>query len=87
MALRATSRWGDNSQEQHSPEEAARILEHAMQSLDPLCRALFVLRDIEQMSIEDAGFALGLSPSVAKHRLLRARLQLGDAAPAPRLKG
>jgi RNA polymerase sigma-70 factor (ECF subfamily) len=78
LILHEISPWGDNNEGRFSEEETTRILESAMQSLDPLHRAVFVLRDIEQMSMEDTAIALGLSPSAAKHRLLRARLRLGE---------
>ena len=66
--------WRDNQMER---EELSRRLQDAMYGLDPFCRAVFVLRDIEQMSIEDTALAVSLSVPVVKRRLLRARLQLG----------
>ena len=70
------SPWGDDHFERHSPEELIRKLENALQDLDPLCRAVFALRDIEQVSIEDTALAVGLFVPIVKRRLLRARLQL-----------
>jgi RNA polymerase sigma-70 factor, ECF subfamily len=54
------------------------ILDEAVQSLKPAYRTVFILRDIEEMSIEETAQALNLSISAVKSRLLRARLQLRD---------
>ncbi len=77
-AVREISPWEDNYQERYSREELASILEDAAQVLDPWCRAVFLLRDIEQFSIEDTAFALGVSIPVVKDRLLSARLELRE---------
>jgi RNA polymerase sigma-70 factor (ECF subfamily) len=42
-------------------------------------RVVLVLRDIEQLSTEEAAAALGLGVSTLKSRLLRARLMLREA--------
>jgi RNA polymerase sigma-70 factor, ECF subfamily len=70
--------WDQNPEESYSREELARILDEAVQSLKPAYRTVFVLRDIEELSIEETAEALGLSISAVKSRLLRARLQLRD---------
>lgn len=70
--------WDQNPEETYSREELARILDEAIQSLKPAYRTVFVLRDIEELSIEETAEALGLSISAVKSRLLRARLQLRD---------
>jgi len=67
--------WGDNH---HSPEQTAQILEHAMWSLDPICRAVFVLRDIEEIPAEQTALALNRSVPALEACLLRARLQLRE---------
>ena len=48
------------------------------ESLEPLYRSVFVLRDIEELSTEETAEALGLSVPAVKSRLLRARLQLRE---------
>lgn len=53
-------------------------LEKAMQQLSPALRVVFVLRDIEGLSIEDTADTLGVSQQVVKTRLLRARLKLRE---------
>ncbi|HEY7209488.1 MAG TPA: RNA polymerase sigma factor [Bryobacteraceae bacterium] len=70
--------WDDNPEDVYSREELTEILDEAVQSLKPAYRTVFVLRDIEELSIEETAEALGLSISAVKSRLLRARLQLRE---------
>ncbi|HEX4232081.1 MAG TPA: RNA polymerase sigma factor [Bryobacteraceae bacterium] len=70
--------WEDNPEQKYSREEMASILDQAVQSLKPAYRTVFILRDIEEMSIEETAEALSLSISAVKSRLLRARLQLRE---------
>jgi len=46
--------------------------------LQPALSLVFVLRDIEGMSTEQASAALEISQAAVKTRLMRARLQLRD---------
>ncbi len=65
-------------------------IERALQELDDKYRLVFVLRDIEGLSVRETAAALELTESTVKVRLLRARLALrerltlkfGDAAQA-----
>jgi DNA-directed RNA polymerase specialized sigma24 family protein len=75
MVIHEISVWGDNH---HSPEQTAEILEQAMWSLDPICRAVFVLRDIEGIPAEQTALALNRSIPALQACLLRARLQLRE---------
>ncbi len=70
--------WDQNPEDSYSREELGRILDEAIQSLKPAYRTVFILRDIEEMSIEETAEALGLSISAVKSRLFRARLQLRE---------
>ena len=70
--------WDENPEEKYSREELAEILDEAVQGLKPAYRTVFVLRDIEELSIEETAEALKLSISAVKSRLLRARLQLRE---------
>ena len=70
--------WDQNPEESYSREELGRILDEAIQTLKPAYRTVFILRDIEELSIEETAETLGLSISAVKSRLLRARLQLRD---------
>jgi RNA polymerase sigma-70 factor, ECF subfamily len=55
-------------------------------SLGQIYREVFVLRDMEQLSIEETAKALGISIAAVKTRLSRARLMLRDLL-APGLGG
>ena len=76
--IREIAVWDENPEETYSRDELAQILDQAIQSLKPTYRTVFVLRDIEGLSIEETAEALGLSISAVKSRLLRARLQLRE---------
>jgi RNA polymerase sigma-70 factor (ECF subfamily) len=76
--VREIAAWGENPEQQLSREELGGILDSAIQSLEPLYRSVFVLRDIEELSTEETAEALGLSVPAVKSRLLRARLQLRE---------
>jgi RNA polymerase sigma-70 factor, ECF subfamily len=56
--------------------ESRRFLDQAIQNLPETLRVVFVMRDIEGLSIQDTAETLGLSESNVKTRLLRARLRL-----------
>jgi RNA polymerase sigma-70 factor (ECF subfamily) len=76
--VREIAVWDENPEMQYSREEMHAILDEAVQSLKPAYRTVFILRDIEEMSIEETAEALNLSISAVKSRLLRARLQLRE---------
>ena len=78
VVIREIFAWGDNYQDRHSPEQTADILEQAMWSLDPMCRAVFVLRDIEEVPVEQTARALNRSVAAVEVCHLRARLQLRE---------
>ena len=58
--------------------EARNALEAAIQTLPERLRVVFLLRDIEGLSIQETMEALGLSDTAVKSRLLRARLYLRE---------
>ncbi len=60
-----------------SAEGRAR-LEAAIRLLPETLRVVFLLRDIEGLSIQETSQALGLSETAVKTRLLRARLRLRE---------
>ena len=70
--------WDENPEETYSREELGELLDDAVKSLKPAYRTVFILRDIEELSIEETAEALKLSISAVKSRLLRARLQLRE---------
>ena len=58
--------------------EARQALDRAVQSLSENLRIVFLLRDIEGLSIQETSQALGLTETSVKTRLLRARLRLRE---------
>src|SRR6476620_9420243 len=76
--VREIAAWDEDPEQRFSREELGGILDTAIQSLEPLYRSVFVLRDIEELSTEETAEALGLSVPAVKSRLLRARLQLRE---------
>jgi RNA polymerase sigma-70 factor (ECF subfamily) len=54
------------------------MMQQAMNGLSPALRAVFILRDIEDLSVRDTADALGISEAAVKTRLLRARLKLRE---------
>jgi RNA polymerase sigma-70 factor (ECF subfamily) len=58
--------------------EARRFLDRAIQQLPETLRVVFVLRDIQGLSIKETAEALELSETAVKTRLLRARLNLRE---------
>ena len=58
--------------------EIRRLLDEALAKLDEKHRMVFLLRDVEGLSVKETAEALGLSEANTKVRLLRARLQLRE---------
>jgi RNA polymerase sigma-70 factor (ECF subfamily) len=56
-----------------------RLLEPALDALPEPFRVVYILREIEECSVEDTATALGLRPETVKTRLFRARRQLRAA--------
>jgi RNA polymerase sigma-70 factor (ECF subfamily) len=75
---REIAAWDENPEQQYSREEINEILGSAIDGLAPIYRAVFVLRDVDGLSTEEAAGALDLSVPAVKSRLLRARMQLRD---------
>jgi RNA polymerase sigma-70 factor (ECF subfamily) len=71
--------WREIPSESLQRKELRDALKRAMAALPEKYREVLVLRDIQQMSIEETAQALGLSTANVKTRLLRARLQMRDA--------
>ena len=67
-------------------EQLRRLLEHAIAGLSEKFRTVFVLREVEGLSVEDTAEALAIPSATVKTRLLRARRKLQDAL-APEVQG
>jgi RNA polymerase sigma-70 factor, ECF subfamily len=78
--------WREIPSETLERQEVREKLAEALDSLGQIYREVFVLRDMEQLSIEETAKALGISTASVKTRLLRARLMLRDLL-APGLGG
>ena len=63
-------------------QDVRRLLERAIDALPEPFRVVFVLRDVEELSIEETAAQLGLRPETVKTRLHRARRQLREALDA-----
>jgi RNA polymerase sigma-70 factor (ECF subfamily) len=70
--------WREIPSEALERKEVRRRLADALASLDRKYREVFVLRDMEQLNIQETAEALGISVASVKTRLLRARLMLRD---------
>lgn len=56
--------------------EVASMLKYEISRIPPLLRNVFVLRDVQELPMQDVAERLGISVAAAKSRLLRARLEL-----------
>jgi RNA polymerase sigma-70 factor (ECF subfamily) len=75
---REVADWAPNPEQLYNQSELKDILTRTIQGLPPSFRTVFVLRDVEGLSTEEAAEALDLSIPAVKSRLLRARLQLRE---------
>jgi len=71
--------WTSNPEKLYGKQEIRQLVEGAIQTLPPIYRETLVLRDIEEMSAEEAAEALGITVPALKSRLLRARLLLRES--------
>ena len=76
--VREIAVWDETPERTYSQEEMRRILDEAIESLEPIYRTVFVLRDVEELSTEETAESLSISVPAVKSRLLRARLQLRE---------
>jgi RNA polymerase sigma-70 factor (ECF subfamily) len=81
-----------NSDMARSPEadvmrrQVAKLLERAIAKLPETFRPVFVLRDVEELSVEETAEALQIPKETVKTRLLRARRRLQEELD-PELRG
>jgi RNA polymerase sigma-70 factor, ECF subfamily len=76
--------WREIPSEALERSEIRALLARALASLAQKYREVFILRDMEQISIEETADVLNISIASVKTRLLRARLMLRDIL-APQL--
>ncbi|HXP17059.1 MAG TPA: sigma-70 family RNA polymerase sigma factor [Terriglobales bacterium] len=78
--------WREIPSETLERKEVRQRLAEALASLGQKYSEVFVLRDMQHLSIEETAKALGITTASVKTRLLRARLMLRDLL-APGLDG
>ncbi|MGH9757448.1 MAG: sigma-70 family RNA polymerase sigma factor [Candidatus Acidiferrales bacterium] len=74
--------WRADPEKLYGRQEMKRLVESAIQSLDAIYRQAFVLRDVENMSAQEAAEAAGIAVAAMKSRVLRARLMVREALAA-----
>jgi RNA polymerase sigma-70 factor, ECF subfamily len=78
--------WREIPSESLERREVRALLQKAIEQLSPIYREVLVLRDIEELSVEETAGALAISISSVKVRLHRARIMLQkDLAPILKL--
>jgi RNA polymerase sigma-70 factor, ECF subfamily len=70
--------WRETPEQLMQRQETRRLIDDALDQLDEKHRLVFILRDVEGLSVYETAEALGLTESNVKVRLLRARLQLRE---------
>jgi RNA polymerase sigma-70 factor (ECF subfamily) len=68
----------------HNPDEMAErgemraLLQICIEALPVIYRSVFILRAVEEMSVDETAYALGVTQEVVKTRFLRARAMLRE---------
>jgi RNA polymerase sigma-70 factor (ECF subfamily) len=70
--------WRESPSRLAEQNETRRLLDDALARLDEKHQLVFLLRDVEGLSVKETAEALDLSEANVKVRLLRARLQLRE---------
>jgi len=68
--------WREIPSEALERQEVRLILQEAIVNLPPIYREVFLLRDVEELSVNESSEALGISIASVKVRLHRARMKL-----------
>ena len=76
---RQIQEWSDNPEECFAKEEMKDLVRRGVMRLPNKYRLALLVRDVSQLSTEDAADALGLSVPALKARVLRGRLMLREA--------
>ncbi len=70
--------WRELPSENIDRKEIREAIGRALQELAPIYREIFILRDVQQMSITECANLLGVAEQAVKVRLHRARLMMRD---------
>ena len=76
--VREIEDWDDNPEQRYAKAELESIVSNAIGKLPPAYRAVYVLRDVEGLSSDEAAALLGLSVAAIKSRVRRARLMMRE---------
>jgi RNA polymerase sigma-70 factor (ECF subfamily) len=76
---RSIQAWTDSPEDYYSREELRKLVEKEVMKLPVKYRVALMLRDLEELSTEEAAAALGLTAPGLKARVLRGRLILREA--------
>lgn len=71
--------WQENPEDSYSREELRKLVEKEVMKLPLKYRVALILRDLEELSTEEAANALGLTIPGLKARVLRGRLMLRES--------
>jgi RNA polymerase sigma-70 factor, ECF subfamily len=72
------SDWRPNPEEQYKGSELRELLTRMLVELRPALRVVFIMRDIEGLSLQETAEALALTVAAVKARSLRARLEIRE---------
>jgi RNA polymerase sigma-70 factor (ECF subfamily) len=70
------SDWREPPSEAVEREEIRKLLEHAVRMLPDIYQRVFLLRDVEELNVNDTARLLDISSSLVKVRLHRARIMM-----------
>ena len=76
---RKVQAWTENPEDLYSREELRKLVEQEVMKLPAKYRVALMLRDLEELSTEEAANALGLTIPGLKARVLRGRLMLRES--------
>lgn len=77
MALRTVDR--STPEAEAARQEMRKLLEATIQRLPEIYRCVFILRDVEGLSVADSAFCLDINEALVRKRLSRAREMLREA--------
>jgi RNA polymerase sigma-70 factor (ECF subfamily) len=77
--------WREIPSEALERQEVRVMLQHAITDLPQIYREIFLLRDVEELTVNESAEALGITVAAVKVRLHRARMMLQKTL-APQLK-
>ena len=77
--------WREVPSQSLERKEVREMIQQAIATLPPIYREVFVLRDVQDLSISEAAATLGIADGLVKVRLLRARLMMQKCL-APKLQ-